>query len=403
MMKMTLAFIVPAAGQGTRLGAGKNKMLVEVGGRPLLAWTLSSLAAAARELSLPVTETVIAAAPAELETIRQVILPAVAPVEPLGPIHVVAGGNTRQQSVRAGLAALTTSPDFTAIHDGARPRVTTALLQRLIQAAQEHGAAIPALPPADTVKKVGESGRVMETVPREAVRLVQTPQVFRTELALTAHAQAAADGFEGTDDAVLVERLGAPVHTVPGDPGNLKVTTPEDLTRLEPPTPVPGPAAGRVGMGYDVHRFSDDPDRPLILGGVTIPGARGLAGHSDADVLTHAVMDAILGAVAMGDIGRHFPDTDPRYEGADSMELLRYVAGLLREKAAKVVNIDAVVAAEAPRLAPYIPAMGAHIAAALGLPITAVSIKATTGEGMGFVGRGEGIAAYAVCSILTAT
>src|SRR5690606_3542704 len=353
--------------------------------------------------SLPVTETVIAAAPAEMETISRVILPAVAPAGALGRIRVVPGGSTRRQSVRAGLTALGTDPHFVAIHDGARPQVTAALLERLTGAAYEHGAAIPVLPPADTVKKVGDSGLVVETLPREAVRLVQTPQVFRTELALQAHARAAADGFEGTDDAALVERLGIPVHTVPGDPGNLKVTTPEDLSRLRSPDSFPPPAICRVGMGYDVHRFSDDPARPLILGGVAVPGARGLAGHSDADVLTHAVMDAMLGAVAMGDIGRHFPDTDPRYEGADSMELLRHVAGLLEEKAARVINIDAVVAAEAPRLAPYIPAMGANIAAAIGLPTTAVSIKATTGEGLGFVGRGEGIAAYAVCSIVTAT
>lgn len=400
-MNMQLAFVVPAAGQGTRLGAGKNKMLIEVGGRPLLAWTLSSLAAAARDLSLQVTETVIAAAPAEVATVQQVILPAVYPVAPLGSIQVVPGGTTRQQSVGAGLKALVTGPEFVAIHDGARPLVTGALLQRLMEAAYRHGAAIPVLPPADTVKKVGKSGQVMETLPREAVRLVQTPQVFRTELVMTAHARGAADGFEGTDDASLVERLGMPVQTVPGDQANLKVTTPADLARLQ--SLGPAPAACRVGMGYDVHRFSDDPSRPLILGGVTIPGARGLAGHSDADVLTHAVMDALLGAVAWGDIGRHFPDTDPRYEGADSMELLRQVAGLLVEKAAKVVNIDAVIAAEAPRLAPFVPAMGANIAAALGLPDTAVSIKATTSESLGFVGRGEGIAAYAVCSLMTTT
>lgn len=410
-MDMQMAYVVPAAGQGRRLGAGKNKLLVDVGGRPLLALTLSALAAAAADL--PLLETIVVAAPVEIDFVTEHVLPAVSGSDALGRVRVVAGGRTRQESVACGLAALNAAVEWVIIHDGARPLVSRELVGRVVAAARSHGAAIPVLPPADTVKQVDNEDLVTATLPRVNLRLAQTPQVFRQSIIAQAYKQAAADGAVGTDDAALVERLGLPVAVAAGDPHNLKVTGPEDLDRLPgyrataadvpaPTAAIPAPAAAgvlRVGFGYDVHRVSDDPGRPLLLGGVRIAFDAGLAGHSDADVLTHAIIDALLGAAALGDIGTHFPDTDPDYAGADSIDLLRRVVGLLAARGARPVNIDATVVAERPRLAPHIPAMRARLAAAMNVAVTAVSVKATTSEGLGFVGDGSGLAAYAVCNL----
>ncbi len=303
------------------------------------------------------------------------------------PVRVVAGGATRAASVRAGVEAV--AADFIAIHDAARPFVTPEVITAALETAFRTGAAAPAVPVKDTVK-AAENGLVRETPPRGTLFAVQTPQCFRTSL--YRQALAAVNTEDVTDDCSIVERAGFPVALTPGDYANYKITTPDDLpargaAREERPM--------RVGHGYDVHRLVEG--RALILGGVRVPFEKGLLGHSDADVLTHAVMDALLGAAALGDIGKLFPDTDPAYAGADSVALLRCVAALLAEKGWAVENADATVICQAPRLAPHIAAMRENLAAAMGVSPARVSVKATTEERLGFTGAGAGVAAHCVC------
>ena len=279
------------------------------------------------------------------------------------PCAVVQGGATRADSVRNGLAAAT--GELVAIHDAARPFVSESVITATLTAAAETGAAAPAVPVKDTVKVADPSGRVLDTPDRATLyaRLV-------------------------TDDCSLFELAGLPVRLTEGDYANYKITTKEDLQKEK---------TMRIGHGYDVHRLVED--RKLIMGGVEIPYEKGLLGHSDADVLLHAVMDAVLGAAALGDIGQHFPDNDPAYKGADSLALTREVARIIAEHGYKVGNIDATILCQRPKLAPHIPAMRRNIADAFGLPVDAVSVKATTEEHLGFTGEGLGIAAHAVALI----
>lgn len=303
------------------------------------------------------------------------------------PAEVVHGGATRAASVRAGLSAA--KGEYVAIHDAARPFVSAAVIDAALAGAFTHGAAAPAVPVKDTIKVADGTGRVESTPDRAALFAVQTPQCFsraRYEQALAAVEGPALDAV--TDDCSLFELAGMPVYLTAGDYENLKITTKEDLK---------GEKNMRIGHGYDVHQLVEG--RRLILGGVDIPYEKGLLGHSDADVLLHAVMDALLGAAAKGDIGQHFPDKDPRYKGADSMELLRQVGEILRQAGYTVGNIDATILCQAPKLAPHIPAMRSNIAQALGVAADAVSVKATTEEHLGFTGAGLGIAAHAVVLI----
>lgn len=303
------------------------------------------------------------------------------------PCAVVQGGATRADSVRNGLAAAT--GELVAIHDAARPFVSESVIAAALTAAAETGAAAPAVPVKDTVKVADPSGRVLDTPDRATLYAVQTPQCFRR--ALYTQALAAVTGEKArlvTDDCSLFELAGLPVRLTEGDYANYKITTKEDLQKEK---------TMRIGHGYDVHRLVED--RKLIMGGVEIPYEKGLLGHSDADVLLHAVMDAVLGAAALGDIGGWFPDTDERYKGADSGELLRQTVGLLCEHGYTIGNIDATVLAQAPKMKPHIPAMRQRIAALCGIGEGHVSIKATTEEGLGFTGQKEGIAAHAVCLI----
>jgi len=294
-----------------------------------------------------------------------------------------AGGKERQDSVGEALRRLAevSSFDYVMIHDGARPYVTDKVIEDSLAAAVRHGAAVAAVPVKDTIRQGGI------TLERKNLFSVQTPQTFERRIIIEAYERACSDGYMGTDDGSLVERLGRQVALSPGDYANIKITTKEDL-----------PMKYRAGTGYDVHRL--EAGRPLILGGVSVPYDKGLLGHSDADVLVHAVMDALLGAAALGDIGRHFPDTDPRYKGISSIKLLVYVGNLLRESGYAVGSIDATVIAEKPKIAAYIDEMRANIAEALRVDIQNVSIKATTTEGLGFTGRGEGIAAQAAVMII---
>lgn len=303
------------------------------------------------------------------------------------PCTVVQGGATRADSVRSGLAAA--EGELVAIHDAARPFVSEAVITAVLTAAAADGAAAPAVPVKDTIKIADGAGRVAATPDRASLYAVQTPQCFRRSLYLQALSAVAGEkASRVTDDCSLFELAGLPVTLTEGDYANYKITTKEDLQKEK---------AMRIGHGYDVHRLVED--RKLILGGVEIPFEKGLLGHSDADVLLHAVMDAVLGAAALGDIGQHFPDNDPAYKGADSLQLTREVAKIIAAHGYRVGNIDATILCQRPKLAPHIPAMREKIADAFGLPVDAVSVKATTEEHLGFTGEGLGIAAHAVALI----
>jgi len=375
---MSAGAIIVAAGAGTRLPGPVPKPLLSLGGATMLGRALAAFETCGR-----IDGVIVVAGAEHLETVKRLTPPKVT--------TVVAGGETRRASVAAGLGAL---PDveWVVVHDAARPFVTPVLIERVLDAAVAHGAATAGLPVSDTVKEV-EGDRVSRTIPRDHLYTVQTPQAFRAALLREAHARVPA-GTPITDDAGLVEHLGRPVVVVPGDVANVKVTTPSDYEMARRQFErLPG-LATRVGVGYDVHRMA--PDRALVLGGVRIPSRRGLAGHSDADVLVHAIMDALLGAAGLPDIGTHFPPDDPAYRGADSIVLLELVAERLRASGWLIANIDAVVMAEAPRLAPHVDVMRSNIAAALGTTPGQVGIKATTAEGLGAIGRGDGIAAQAI-------
>lgn len=305
------------------------------------------------------------------------------------PCTVVQGGENRADSVRNGVAAA--KGELVAIHDAARPFVSRAVITAALQEAAKTGAAAPAVPVKDTIKVAGTDGRVLDTPDRSTLYAVQTPQCFSRALYL--QALSAVTGEKArlvTDDCSLFELAGLPVSLTEGDYENYKITTKEDLQKEK---------TMRIGHGYDVHRLVEG--RKLILGGVEIPYEKGLLGHSDADVLLHAIMDAVLGAAALGDIGKHFPDTDPAYKGADSMTLTRAVAELIRQHGYTVGNIDATILCQAPKLAPHIAAMRQNIATALGVELDAISVKATTEEHLGFTGEGLGIAAHAVALLET--
>jgi 2-C-methyl-D-erythritol 4-phosphate cytidylyltransferase/2-C-methyl-D-erythritol 2,4-cyclodiphosphate synthase len=316
------------------------------------------------------------------------------------PLRVLpCGGATRQATVRNALAHLPDGVRLVAVHDAARPLVSPALLERLVATALQHGTAVPALPVQDTLKRSDDGRTVQATVAREGLYRVQTPQVFRADWLINAHRRAAEEGFEqATDDAQLLERAGYPVHLVDGDPRNLKLTTPDDLSLLR--LYAGEGALTRTGIGYDIHQLTEG--RTLMLGGVAIDYPYGLQGHSDADVVLHAISDALLGAAALGDIGQHFPNSDPRWKDAPSLTLLQQVRTLLTQHGWQPLHIDAMALAEAPKLAPYIPEMRQRIAHTLGILPEQVSIKATTNEGMDAVGARRAIACYAVAAIYPA-
>lgn len=299
------------------------------------------------------------------------------------PCKIAQGGATRAVSVKNGLALAT--GDFVAIHDAARPYVSEEIITNTIVAASEYGACAPSVKVKDTIKVSDESGFVLSTPPRETLFAVQTPQVFSKELYEKALKCATALGKEVTDDCMLFENAGFKVKLVQGDYQNYKITTPDD---------VQGGKTMRIGHGYDVHKLVEN--RKLILGGVEIEFEKGLLGHSDADVLTHAIMDGLLGAAALGDIGLHFPDTSAEFKGADSLVLLKHVAGLLAQKKYEIENLDATLLCQRPKLRPYIEQMQKNIAKTLNIDTQRVNIKATTEEGLGFTGTGDGISAHCV-------
>lgn len=376
--------IILGGGSGQRMGAKCNKVLLPIAGKSMIVRSV--------EAFVPLVEQVVVVS-------REEDMPVMASELAQNGLDVpmVSGGATRQESVWRGLQALSGQCDGVLVHDGARCLVTADVIQRCMASVEECGTGVAAVPVTDTIKTVSDANIALDTPNRTALRAVQTPQGFKTDLLRQAHEQAQRDGFLGTDDASLVERLGVPVQLTEGSRRNIKLTTPEDLLMAEAFFAEQALPALRVGQGYDVHRLVEG--RPLILCGVTIPHSLGLLGHSDADVALHALMDAMLGAMALGDIGKHFPDTDPAYAGADSLQLAQHVARIMREHGWKIVNIDSTLLCQKPKLAPYIPAMRENLAAAFGMPVDAVSVKATTEEHLGFTGEGLGIAAHAVALI----
>lgn len=383
--------VVPAAGAGRRLGGELPKQFLLLGGRPLLTWSVGGLAA------WPGLDGVVVAAPeADVDRTRSLLEGAGVPKV----LRVVPGGAERQDSVARGLEALEEAApeDLVFVHDGARPFPPSGRFGLLAAAARPDGALF-ALPCADTLKREEEGGSAA-TVERSGLWQAQTPQAFPVSLLREALVRARERGFRGTDEASLVEAMGRRPRLVAGDPRNLKVTTPSDLAVAEglagraavPPAP-----RAAVGHGYDVHRLVEG--RPLILGGVRVPHEKGLLGHSDADVLAHAVADACLGAAGLGDIGRHFPDSDPAWAGASSLGLLERVREKLRFRGFRVVRVDATLVAERPKVAPHVPIMEERLSAALGLAPGGVTVKATTTEGLGFEGRQEGMSAHAVALV----
>jgi 2-C-methyl-D-erythritol 4-phosphate cytidylyltransferase / 2-C-methyl-D-erythritol 2,4-cyclodiphosphate synthase len=380
---MSVGVIIVAGGRGLRVGGSVPKQLLDLGGLSILQRSVGAFdrseATSAIVVVLP-SEFVARGASLVGETRR--------------PCVFVAGGERRQDSVRHGVAAL--PPDCTTvlIHDAARPFVTGALIDRVIAATRRTGAAVPATASRDTVKRVATPDRrVTETIPRDQIWLAQTPQGF-TRTVLEGLMERAASGHEATDEAMLAEHAGQPVEVVPGEEANVKITTSDDLTvaraRLV--------TAPRVGTGYDLHRLV--PDRPLILAGIVIPFERGPLGHSDGDVICHAVADAMFGAAGHGDIGQHFSDTDPRWKNVPGLDLLKQSRAIVEGAGYRVASADVTVILERPKLMAHVPAIRAALADALGVDSSAVNVKPKTNEGVDAVGRGEAIAAHAVAVLV---
>jgi len=389
MMK-TIA-VIPAGGSGKRLQSDRAKQYLELAGMPVLLHALRVFqqAEAVDEIVLVVPEKDTAFV--RNEFIRKYQLTKVSRITP--------GGSERQDSVRNGLNAIGGDCDIVIIHDGVRPFVTEKMIDDVIAAARREQAAALGVMAKDTVKEAGDDDFVIRTKPRHNIWQAQTPQAFAFAILKKAYDVALHDKYLGTDDAALVERLGIKVKMVAGSYSNIKITTPEDLIMAE--ALLKNKSVDDVylksGLGYDSHRFAED--RKLILGGMEIPFARGLLGHSDADALIHSVCDALLGAAAAGDIGRHFPDSDPAYKDMSSMIILARVAAIIAAKGFSINNIDVTVIMEEPKLAPYAGQIISNLAGVLNIPAGRINIKAKTNEGMGFTGRGEGVAAFAIATI----
>jgi 2-C-methyl-D-erythritol 4-phosphate cytidylyltransferase/2-C-methyl-D-erythritol 2,4-cyclodiphosphate synthase len=375
--------ILVAAGKGLRAGPGDLKQFRSLDGVPLLAraaWPFAQCRGISRLiLVVPDPE----AARARLAS----WLP------PHCRVDYVAGGATRQESTEAGMGLA--EEEIVLVHDGARPFVDSSLIGRVIEAARQEGAAVPLIPVRETLKSVDASGHIAGTANRENFALAQTPQGFRRGILLAALEWARAHGVVGTDEAEIVEKSGHAIARVEGSEENLKLTTPRDFDMAR--KLLKGSLDGeetRVGLGYDVHSLV--PGRPLILGGVLIPHPVGPAGHSDGDLICHAATDAILGAAALPDIGQLFPDSDPSLRGAGSLGLLREAGQRIREEGFRLVNLDLVLVAEEPKLVPHLAAMKENLASALGCSTQRIGLKGKRGEGLGFEGRREGMAAHAV-------
>jgi 2-C-methyl-D-erythritol 4-phosphate cytidylyltransferase / 2-C-methyl-D-erythritol 2,4-cyclodiphosphate synthase len=391
---MFVSAILAAAGRGTRLGSATPKQLLALGERTILQRSFDII-----ERHDQIDEIVVA------------LPPALAPVPPpylissRKPVRIVDGGIRRQDSVAKAFAQVSRNAGIIVIHDAARPFASADLFSRVIEAAEKGGAAIAAVEAHDTVKETTAAPGiriVARTIARDTIYLAQTPQAFSREVLEEAIERGRLSLGSATDEASLAEQAGHSVMLVDGDSTNMKITTEQDfavskaLVEMKESPSRMGPAA-RVGTGYDLHRL--EPGRRLIIGGVEISHETGLAGHSDADVLCHAVTDAILGAAARGDIGQHFPDSDPKWKGANSLDLLKGAVAIVRAAGYGVSNVDAVIIAERPKLAPHVGAMRANLANAIGVDLSAVSVKGKTNERVDALGRNEAIAVHAVALI----
>ena len=385
MARPFVSAILAAGGLGNRAGAGVPKQFRPLAGQTLLERSLAALAGHPR-----VHEVVVALPAAHLDP-APACLAAAWPC----PVRAVEGGARRRDSVARALASVSAEAGIVLVHDAARPFVSADLIARMIDAADDSGAAVPAMRAHDTVKRGvarGAAWWVGETLPRDAIYLAQTPQAFRREVLVRAFASGGDD--DATDEAALVERTGGAVRLVDGEPSNVKVTTADDFRLVRPG------GVMRIGTGYDLHRLV--PGRRLILAGVAVPFELGLDGHSDADIVCHAVTDAVLGAAAAGDIGRLFPDSDPAWKDADSLALLRQAVAQVTAAGYAVGNVDVTVVAQRPRLLPHLEAMRANLAGALAVDASCVSVKGKTNEGVDSMGRGESMACHAV-ALLVAT
>jgi len=392
-----MAAVIAAGGSGTRIGAGLPKQFLHIGGRPILVRTVQSLLALERLVQ------VVIALPEEHIPLAEEMLSCWSWTV---PVVCIPGGTTRQESVRLGVQHTPPDVDLLLVHDAVRPFCEPGMLQRVVEAAWQTGGAIPGLPATETIQRVSRRGRVLKSPPRDELYAIQTPQCFHAAILRSALERAFREGFEGTDESSVVRRAGHPVTVVEGSPENIKITRPLDLAiaeslvardraRVARPRRIPGEHDMlRIGYGIDYHRLVEN--RRLVLGGVAIPHEFGLEGHSDADALSHAVCDALLGAAALGDIGRHFPDSDPAHRDRSSLEFLAEVKARVEAAGWAIQNVDATILAQRPKLAPFFEEMRRNIARSLGLAPDDVSIKATTTEGLNAEGRGEGISAQAV-------
>ena len=384
-LPLHVSAVIAAGGRGLRFGAAQPKQFLSLGGRSILERSVDAFR------NCDIVDDLVVALPQEMAADPPASLLARGK-----PLEIVAGGERRQDSVAHAFARVSDRADIVVIHDAARPFVTDDTIRRTVAAAAEAGAAIAAIAARDTVKRAGANRIVSATLPREEIYLAQTPQAFRTSVLR----EALALGVDATDEAMLAERAGHVVQIVEGDPRNMKITTPADLATAERLLGLTAPVAPalRIGNGYDLHRLVEG--RPLVLGGVTIPFDKGLLGHSDADVICHAVTDAILGAAGAGDIGRHFPDSDPAWKGANSVDLLRRAAAIVKSSGFGIVNVDVVVIAQKPKLVPYIDAIRSNLAAALECDASQISVKGKTNEGVDSMGSGESIAVHAVALLV---
>lgn len=384
--RLPIAALVVAAGRGLRAGGDGPKQYRLLDGQPVLAQALTPF------LAEPAIATILVVIGAGDEARYAHAIGGMQSDKLTSPVR---GGATRQESVRAGLHALADSgfDGVVLIHDAARPYVSASLIRSAIDAVSTEVAAVPALAVTDTIKRLDAQRRIIETPPREDLVSVQTPQAFDLKPLLAAHEAAVAAGLAGfTDDAALMEWAGHPVATFAGEAGNIKLTHPQDFER-----PQPDALRVRVGTGYDVHAFG--PGDHVWLGGVRIAHERGVIAHSDGDVALHALTDALLGCLTEGDIGTHFPPSDPQWRGAASAQFLAFAADRVRQRGGRIDFLDLTIVCEAPKIGPHREAIRAAIAAAAGLRIDQVAIKATTSERMGFTGRGEGLAALATATI----
>ena len=385
MKKSIVTAIILAAGSGSRMGSDVTKQRMNLCGESILYRSVKTFQNTPR-----IDHIVVVSRFDEIAWVREEL-------SEFDKLYaIIPGGKTRAESVKCGLAAVPSDTDFIAVHDGARCLIKPDEIKAVLEKAFVYGAATACTSVTDTVKSVDDSGMISATLPRERLYLATTPQIFERNLFEKALSKVVS--LEKiTDDNMLIELSGGKVYPVDIGKENIKITTAEDLSYAEYLLRRHKMVETRIGHGYDVHRFSEG--RKLVLGGVVIPYSHGLLGHSDADVLTHAIMDAILGACGLGDIGRHFPDTDEKYKGISSLKLLSAVSSLVRTEGFTIVNIDATVVMQSPKIAPYIDEMINNLSDILEIERGRINIKATTEEHLGFTGSGEGVCAHAVASV----